>query len=422
MANESEKLFLLEVLVDKVVVQKTGSLMERLESQNDWGTGELCVTFQFLDYPHLEICEKDFASKTEEKSDTKTSFKSGKSCLFAVPTNQLDALPEEFALNVGVLRKMPTGVLPDKLLIAQTKIELIEPLCSIIKDCTCRGNDVPVSRTIKDCFSLMDPAGTKTIGSICVFVRLTCCGKSIVTQFQVGGETEQATLFKGNESNKVYQFTNVDGASGPTCHPICPWLYQLQQMQRQQTCTCSCTEPTPPPSPPPCCPPSSCCPSPPPPPPPPCRPPACDILPSRPAPAVGAGGECYCCDASTADSELPQNLYEEIGAEINGHTLTIRVKKDKKNQFEDDDDYGEDMCCPSKQGVPCDKCVAPGDYDQEAFVLRIAKDRKSHLEFELKTPKKKEPEPPITTENKDTQYQLSDLKVGSGKKGKKKGK
>ena len=80
--------------------------------------------------------------------------------------------------------------------------------------------------------------------------------------------------------------------------------------------------------------------------------------------------------------------------------------------------------CPGEEeGVPCDKCVVSDEPDQEAFVLRIAKDRKSHLEFELKTPKKKEPEPPITTENKETQYLLSDLKVGKGKgngKGKKK--
>lgn len=439
MDSESERLFLLEFLVDNVTIHRTDSLMDRLNSQNDWTNGEMCVTFQFLDYPHLEICEQDFSPKLEAE-DPKASFKSGKSCLFALPNALLGSLPEEFAVNIGILRKMPVGVLPDKLLIGQTRIDLIEDFCCILSEMQCSNQECPVSKTTKDCFNVMNPSGTKAIGAICIFVRLTCFGKLIVTQFQLGTEATKSFLFRGQESPSVYQCKKMDEVDQDEC--VCgPCVRAVEEQM--------------------------------PPPPDPCAPRGGGRAPAPalrspcncgPSPSI-ASASASACDKRKGDP------YEEIDAEVNGHALTIRVKKDKKRSGQVDTDISETSVadCPCVVGAskgrkdadavevrPCGQqnggfCVklpenesqlsyklkkgaeegdadadASQNYDKDVFVLRIGKktegkEQKSHLEFELKTPKKDSCMPQVPASCcQETQYLLTDLP--SDDKGDKKGK
>ena len=407
--------------------------MDRLSTQNEWGSGELCVTFQFLDYPHLEICEKDFVSKIGDTPCTDTSFRSGKSCLFAIPNAQLESLPQEFEVNVGVMRKMPPGVLPDKLLLAQTKIELTEAIAGVIDDVTRNPQDVPVTKRVRDSFDLMEPTGLKVVGCIGVFVRLTCFGKLIVTPFHLGGACDGgSTAFfgggGGEDKSDIYHCVEVGPGPktgpGPCCQPPpCPWPCWGKP----------CEEP-------PCCDPPPCC---------------KDLSPMAAPAATGAGGccggggsnnpgDCLCVDEPCPPPSTPRRKprpCKEIGAEINGHALTIRVVKNK--DLEQSNMANNPDCCaisvpsscpcstkestnpggpgffvqlPQKDGKPVSyrlrncladdtggECLEQTDKPRDNVLLRIGKG-KSHLELELQTPKKEGPRPLTDTLSRETQY------------------
>ncbi|XP_054289403.1 uncharacterized protein LOC129004790 [Macrosteles quadrilineatus] len=199
MQNDAEKLFLLEVLVDNLLIQ-TDSSSPNLNKDLASNMADTCVMFQFLHYPPLVVCESDFIGTSVSNKDTShITFKSGKSCFFSLKTPQGPILPVPFEVKVSVIRKMKEGVLPDKLELGKTTVDIGDSFTELLKQNTDENSDTSsLSKIKKGTFDIKDESGRK-VGSITAFLRLSCFGKIIVTQFSLNKETEKSYLFKGTD-------------------------------------------------------------------------------------------------------------------------------------------------------------------------------------------------------------------------------
>lgn len=172
----TENLFLLEFLVDDV----------KMDSRCDCDTppGEHCVSFQFLDNDALEVCEADFCPPRKYGKD-ESSIKSGKSCLFSLTPEQVQEASEVFDVTVTVFKKMQPGWLPDKICIGSALISIANLFVELVKTVEMQSDKGPAAKTMKDTFTLLDSNGSD-VGKVTIYIRMSCFGKLIVTQFQVG--------------------------------------------------------------------------------------------------------------------------------------------------------------------------------------------------------------------------------------------
>jgi hypothetical protein len=172
----TENLFLLEFLVDDV----------KMDGKCDCDTppGEHCVSFQFLDNDPLDVCEADFSPGRKYGHEDNT--KSGKSCLFSMTPEQVQKAAELFDVMVSVYKKMQPGWLPEKICIGTALISIANLFVELIQSVEMQTEQAPSAKTLKDVFTLLDTTGSK-VGKISVYIRMSCFGKLIVTQFQVLG-------------------------------------------------------------------------------------------------------------------------------------------------------------------------------------------------------------------------------------------
>lgn len=518
----TENLFLLEFLVDDVDVKR--------ECDCELPEGELCVSFQFLDNAPLDVCEGDFAPKRSYGNES-GKIKSGKSCLFSLSPKQAEEAINQFDIDVSIFKRMPSGWLPEKLLIGTTLISIVNVFNELIDSIGCGCDAAPCAKTLKDVFKVTDTAG-EDIGTIGVYIRMSCFGKLIVTQFQMNLE-DKSVLFKDKEGHSLYKYKKASKSSdrkGGECmyNTQCPEVPCPPPTSRDIPCNTECPNvPCPQPQPPgggfpqmqynANCPTVSCFS------PPgqmpnqggPCNP-QCPNVPCFPQPQqnyqtspcnecgmaqnnpmmmmqtpcnecgqMGQMGQtrmeppCNECGLPPQPMEDPANAYEEIGAQMGGNALTIRVHKDKNHieQIENNEQIANDGCpcsignvggkAPVESrnyninpglnmgggqqtpfalkmgGQGCGNnnvtvvppvCTAPdgtqytelSDPDKDVFILRIGKknegtDRKANLELELCTPKGPDLKPIPKKETRDTQYDETDAGEGGGKgkKGKK---
>ncbi|XP_046672626.1 microtubule-associated protein 10-like [Homalodisca vitripennis] len=194
---EYEKLFLLEVLVDSVYINHSSLQLEPAVKAN---LKETCVMFQFLNYPPLVVCEEDFYKSQAPTSDTQLSFKSGKSCIFSIRSSLVPTLPYKFDVNVSVIRKVdqPQG----KVVLGTSLIGLGDSFAALMHSSVAEP-DLPLQKTKAGTFDLNDENDRK-IGDVTAFIRLSCFGQLIVTQFQVGAGRD-AFMFKGTEPKQVVE-------------------------------------------------------------------------------------------------------------------------------------------------------------------------------------------------------------------------
>ncbi|KAH1010904.1 hypothetical protein HUJ05_005139 [Dendroctonus ponderosae] len=192
----TENLFLLEFLVDNV------QLGEKCEC--DAPPGETCVSFQFLDNAPLDVCEADFSPKRNLKKGDKESVKSGKSCLFSLSPEQAAGASEQFDICVSVMKKMQPGWLPEKVEIGNSLISIANLFNELISSVELSDGSSPTAKTLKDDFDINDPQGS-LIGKISVYVRMSCFGKLIVTQFQMNLD-DKSVLFKDKEGKSLYRY------------------------------------------------------------------------------------------------------------------------------------------------------------------------------------------------------------------------
>nr|CAH7754756.1 unnamed protein product [Callosobruchus chinensis] len=190
----TENLFLLEFLVDKV----------HLEPKCDCDApGEICVSFQFLDNAPLDVCEADCNPQRNYKSDSE-DVKSGKSCLFSLSPEQAIEAIKQFDILVNVFKKMQPGWLPERLDLGASLINIANLFNELIDSVETSDGATPTAKTLKDTFDITNQDGTP-IGKLGVYVRMSCFGKLIVTQFQMNLQ-DKSVLFKDKEGKSLYRY------------------------------------------------------------------------------------------------------------------------------------------------------------------------------------------------------------------------
>lgn len=235
----TENLVLLEFLVDRVGLDSD-------VTDNMCGmTGETCVSFQFLDNAPLYVCEEDFAPKRNYTKDT-GNLKNGKSCLFSLTPDQANECTKKFDVFVTIFKKMKPGVLPDQIRIGETIVSITDLFMELVDALKEATDEAPVAKTLKDCFKISNPLG-EIIGDISIYIRMSCFGKLIVTQFQMNLE-DKSVQFKAKEGHYLFKY-NKKGAGGGKCPAVptampsmknylcpdepCPIPTQQQQQQQQ---------------------------------------------------------------------------------------------------------------------------------------------------------------------------------------------
>ncbi|KAJ3664353.1 hypothetical protein Zmor_008530 [Zophobas morio] len=187
-ALSTENLFLLEFLVDDL------KLNARCDCMNPSG---VCVCFQFLDNDPLDVCEEDFNGGNKFGEE---SVKTGKSCLFSLTPEQTKQVLKSFDITVGVFKRMPSGSEPEKACMGAAKVPILDLFMELISSkevTTC-------AKVLQDNYPLLDTNKTP-IGKIGVYIRLSCYGKNIVTQFQMNMD-DKSVLFKDKEGRSLYRY------------------------------------------------------------------------------------------------------------------------------------------------------------------------------------------------------------------------
>lgn len=194
---KQQQLFLIEFLIDTVTIDSSVVDREVLEAQT-------CLTIRFLNFPPMDICEKDFNPEKEAGLD-QVKFNSGKSLMFAFSETQCES-PPPLLVNVSVNKKMPEGTEPARVSIGSLKICLAELFRQTYEVAKYKPDRLPASKSIRDCFTLVGQ-GKRTIGEVGVYIRLSCLGQNVVTEFQCGLDMkEDPILFKNREGKKVFEF------------------------------------------------------------------------------------------------------------------------------------------------------------------------------------------------------------------------
>uniref|UniRef100_A0A6P7HAH5 Uncharacterized protein LOC114348280 n=1 Tax=Diabrotica virgifera virgifera TaxID=50390 RepID=A0A6P7HAH5_DIAVI len=81
---------------------------------------------------------------------------------------------------------------------------LFNELISSITDSTEDEETIPTAKTLKDEFYITSPNG-EPCGKISVYIRMSCFGKLIVTQFQMN-LNDKSVLFKDKEGKSLYRY------------------------------------------------------------------------------------------------------------------------------------------------------------------------------------------------------------------------
>lgn len=434
--EEKELLFLIEFLVDTLELKPENMSLGSLDPCLLQGENCVCLTFMY--YPPMSICEKEM-NPCKVVGENVTKFNAGKSLMFALSESQFES-PPPINLDVSVHKIMPHGYYPSKLIIGRARIDLSELFVKVFEKYDEKPDQLPLSKSIKDTYELMGDRNKPT-GEIIIYVRLSCLGQNVVTEFQRGGDECAPVLFKSKESRKVYECLpkqTIEENQEDVC-PTCPgWGKTIPK----NICETGGGENF-----------------------------GCGGGGwggggrgggwggggrAGGAGGGGCGGNGYNVEGEDDD----ESEYEEFGTEVHGHALTIKVKKSQKSK---PSVHGSKSCVCDKTGgtgksgnqisfqVPQDQSfckngknkaklykinssnngknevvqiVPQSDEspDKDIFVLRIGKQGEAYgkgkLELELRTPKQKVDTPPRGPRMFDSSAQ-TDKEEAPKKKGKK---
>lgn len=221
MAND-EGLFLLEVLIDQIILVKTPCFGEK--------SYKTCVTFEFLSVDPLEICDDDSKGNVPSGGPFTKNFNHGKSCLFSLKDSDIKAAMSKFPIKVTVSKCLPCGCLPERVFLGECVIDMTKEFIQARKKYLEDPTTVSY-QALKDSFRI---TGTDNvvIGDILMFLRISCFGKLIVTKFQGGQSPDSIGMggqsIGGNSScPKGSTVKSLDPctcggkhATGNTCNPI----------------------------------------------------------------------------------------------------------------------------------------------------------------------------------------------------------
>lgn len=424
----TENLFLLEFLVDSV------NLDPNCTTEMGDVSDSTCVSVQFLDNGPLDICEDDFTPKRHYGKNSE-NIKSGKSCLFSLTPTQAEQAIYQFDVYVSVFKKMQSGGHPDKVQVGNSLISIVNLFNELISSVDMTNTDQsPAAKNLKDSFAITNSSG-QHIGDIGMYIRMSCFGKLIVTQFQMNLD-DKSVLFKDKEGHSLYRYKKAARKKD-----------DFEQGLNTQCPQVPCPRPTQ----------------------------------NPPASQQSMNTPCIDCSQTAQQSEDLAGCYQEIGASMGGNALTIRVHKEK-NKVEQVDDFDDDNTCSCSPGgvgkrdvqrasrggscqmqdqnlvmrpgctdggvannpftfkmggcgmagnnnvtvVPPVCTAADGtqytelsDPNRDVFILRIGKksegmDKKNNLELELCTPKGPDIKPPPQKETRDCQWDDADAIAAGG--------
>lgn len=213
MENQEQQLFLMEFLVDKVNIPSVRAM------HDDILPVETCVAFQVLNLPPINICQEATSDGCMCVGGDVQLFKKGKSCLFALPSIVVEKPLRTFPVTMSVYKKLPPGVLPDVMLIGTHQIQVKDLFNALLNQHVFESGNP--SRTMRETFRITTATG-QNVGEVTVFVRVSCFGKKIVTQFQIP-HNKKPYLFKGADNSPVYQCKKLPSGfvhkqnTGPKC-------------------------------------------------------------------------------------------------------------------------------------------------------------------------------------------------------------
>ncbi|XP_012541911.2 microtubule-associated protein 10-like [Monomorium pharaonis] len=199
---EGAQLFLIELLVDTVNIPRIRAIYDEILP------AKTCISFQILNLPLIKIYQETPTETCACTDNGLQVFKKGKSCLFSLPNNVLQKPLCNFPITMSVYKELPPGVLPDVMLIGTHQIQLHSLINSLLRMHASQHSNP--CKTLKNAFKITTATG-QHVGEITVFIRVSCFGKKIVTQFQLP-HNRQSYLFKGVDSGPVYQCKRITSA------------------------------------------------------------------------------------------------------------------------------------------------------------------------------------------------------------------
>ncbi|KOB53557.1 Uncharacterized protein OBRU01_25948 [Operophtera brumata] len=215
MAKEDDGLFLLEVLIDKIVFTKTPCFSDK--------GFRTYVNFQWPSVESLEICDDpDLAKRGENLS---INFNNGRSCLFSLKGNDVGKAMSNFPIKVSIYKSLPCGCLPNKIVMAETTIDMTKEFAQARKSYLQDPSSVSY-QALKDSFRIIEPVNKEEAGVICMFLRISCFGKMINTRF-IGpgnqGSFIENSLDRSRQPRREYQTysCHVEACKG-TSSPVSP--------------------------------------------------------------------------------------------------------------------------------------------------------------------------------------------------------
>lgn len=200
---KGEQLFLMEFLVDEVNIPAIRAIHEEILP------ARTCISFQILDLPPLNIYQESPTEACACIDNEPQVFKKGKSCLFALANVVLRKPLCSFPVTMSVYKELPPGVLPDVMLIGTHQIQVRDLINTLLSQQIFQIDSA--CRTLKDTFKITTATG-QCVGKVTVFIRASCFGRKIVTQFQIP-HNRKPYLFKGADDSPVFQCKRITSAS-----------------------------------------------------------------------------------------------------------------------------------------------------------------------------------------------------------------
>ncbi|XP_049766393.1 uncharacterized protein LOC126095679 [Schistocerca cancellata] len=242
-----QQLYLLEVMVDQVSLatdELPGCPCEPITN--------LSVRVKFFDFPCLDIRQAEFGYH-ERRGD----FSSGKSLLFPMDPLDLVRALQYFPLAVSVVQPRPKAPLPRVLGVCTVTMpdQMVDAVRRARVCCAHQQEAV-----LKEDFQLVQLTG-QPAGSLRLFVRLSCLGQTLVTEFDA-----DSTVLSLNTADTSPACPGCFSRAEPTDprasdvypappllsdhEPCCPKECQCDKTKRlpvlwKQQAACECTPPAP---------------------------------------------------------------------------------------------------------------------------------------------------------------------------------
>ncbi|XP_076248656.1 uncharacterized protein LOC143188334 [Calliopsis andreniformis] len=397
---QEQYLFLMEFFIHHV----TG---DRLAKLNQMFFVPTTISFEFLrfkDEEGIEITPVDPLFQPQAGvADDIEYFYSGRSVLFALEQRTVVNKLTEFIVSLCVRKKMPEGVKPD-VHIGMGELDLSKHFAALRKEMLqCWHKLAPPPKMFEGEVPLIYK--DEFVGTVCLFVRISAFGQTIVTEFETPPErTVSSFIFKGDDENQkssVYACRIVDSKIGDVCRDSKDELLSGGPpcrvcVKEEHPCT-PCGSPS-----------------------------GATLKPNITCVAAEPGERPPSATRARSKPELCSDVHKQAGliqssrgpAQPCGKAVVLKVSGIL--------DTGTDRK-PTVTVAPESEACGPeyDDPEHDVFVLRIGKKgivgagEKSDIQLEMKTPKGVEKGPPIRYETREMQTDDTKKKK-RGKKKKKK--